>query len=250
MTIYQKILSAKVEGRKLLSMLVDPDTSDLTLIFKSIDKAISAHIDYFLIGGSLLYYNRLSDVVDYIKAHSDIPVVLFPGGTNQIYKQADATLLPSVISGRNADLLIGKHVEAAGMLRNSGLEIISLGYLLIDSGRATTVNYMSNTSPIPYDNNNIANSTAIAGEMLGLKMIYLEAGSGAKRPVSESMIELVSKNLSVPLIVGGGIKSVEEAEYILDAGADMIVVGNALESNADFIFDLSGTVHTIKTKLI
>lgn len=250
MTIYQKILSAKSEGKKLLSILIDPDTSNLGDIFKSINKAASAHIDYFFIGGSLLHNNNLFKIIEYIKTNTNIPSILFPGGVNQICSEASATLLPCVISGRNADLLIGKHVESAGLLKNSGIEVISLGYMLIDSGKPTTVNYITNTSPIPYENNNIAVSTAIAGEMLGLKMIYLEAGSGASKTISIKMVEAVSKNTSVPLIVGGGIKTADQAEKILEAGADMVVVGNALEKNNDFVFDLSAAVHSIKTKLV
>ncbi|MDB4438935.1 geranylgeranylglyceryl/heptaprenylglyceryl phosphate synthase [bacterium] len=250
MTIYKKILEAKVLGKKLLTMLIDPDTKDLENIYKTIDKAISAHVDCFFIGGSLLHQNSLAEIVDYIKSKTHIPVILFPGNTAQVYSQADATLFPSVISGRNPELLIGRHVESAGLLRESGIEVISLGYMLIDSGLTTTVNYITNTSPIPYDNTNIAISTAIAGELLGMKMIYLEAGSGAPRTISSKMINQVSKNINVPLIVGGGIKTPEQAEEILDAGADMIVVGNALETNDDLIFDLSATVHSIKTKTV
>ena len=179
--IYKKILEAKVLGKKLLTMLIDPDTKDLENIYKTIDNAISAHVDCFFIGGSLLHQNSLAEIVDYIKSKTHIPVILFPGNTAQVYSQADATLFPSVISGRNPELLIGRHVESAGLLRESGIEVISLGYMLIDSGLTTTVNYITNTSPIPYDNTNIAISTAIAGELLGMKMIYLEAGSGAPR---------------------------------------------------------------------
>jgi len=250
MTIYEKILEAKIRGQKLLSMLIDPDTSDLEYIYNSIDKAISAHIDYFFIGGSLLHQNSLTKIVDYIKTKCLIPVIIFPGNTIQICDNADATLFPSLISGRNADLLIGKHVESAGLLRNSNTEVISLGYMLIDSGKQTTVNYISNTTPIPYGNNNIAVSTAIAGEMLGLKMIYLESGSGAPRTISPKMIASVSNNINIPLIVGGGIKTPEQIENILDSGADMVVVGTALEVDNELIFDLSATVHSIKTKIV
>ena len=250
MAIYKKISRAKLVGRKLLAMLIDPDCNNLSEVFKGINKAIAAHVDYFLIGGSLLQYNKMPEIIEYIKSQSTIPVILFPGGTMQIDASADAMFLPSVISGRNADLLIGKHVEVAPIIKSSGLEVLPMGYMLIDSGHKTTVHYMSNTQPIPYNNDAIAVSTALAGEMLGLKMIYLEAGSGASKHVSCSMINAVSKEVDLPIIVGGGITTANQAEDILSSGADMIVVGNAIEENSSFIFDLSTVVHSKKTNTI
>lgn len=248
MSIYNNIIKAKKEGRKLLSVLIDPDhTSDDILI--GIKNAIEAHVDYFFIGGSLLHGNAAGELIDFIKSNSNIPVILFPGSTMQINIEADALLYSSVISGRNPELLIGRHVESAFLLKKSPLEIISLGYMLIDSGQVTSVNYMSNTQPIPHDKRSIAVSTAIAGELLGLKMIYLEAGSGARRAVSSKMIQDVSHNISIPLIVGGGIREPEMATAALLSGADMVVIGNAAEKDPSLIFDMSAAVHSLKSKI-
>lgn len=250
MAIYKKICAAKRQGTKLLTMLIDPDTSNLTTLYKSINIAIDAHVDYFFVGGSLILENNISPIINYIKTNSSTPVVIFPGSTIQIDKNADCLLLPSVISGRNADLLIGKHIEAIGLIKSSNLETIPLGYILIDSGVSTTVHYMTNTNPIPYSKTEIAKATAMAGEMLGLKMLYLEAGSGAAKPVSCDMINAVSQNTDTPLIVGGGIRTPEAANAILSAGADMIVIGTALEKDINLIYDLSAAVHSIRSNNI
>lgn len=248
MTIYKRICEDKKRGQKLLTMLIDPDNNDLDRLFKNINVAIDAHIDYFFLGGSLLFNNNINAIINHIKTLCQIPVVLFPGSQVQVNNNADCLLLPSVISGRNADLLIGKHVEAAGLIKASNLETISLGYMLIDSGTTTTVHYMSNTQPIPYSKPDIATATAIAGEMLGLQMLYLEAGSGAQQAVSQKMINAVSQSTNVPLIVGGGIRSPETAQRVLNNGADMIVIGTALENNINLVYDLSAAVHSITSK--
>lgn len=178
-----------------------------------------------------------------LKKSTSIPVVIFPGSTMQINPNADAILFLSLISGRNAEMLIGKHVIAAPYIRNTSLEVIATGYMLIGSDKPTAVSYMSNSIPIPYDKDDIALCTAMAGEMLGLKMIYMDAGSGAEKHVSLTMIEKVKKNISVPLIVGGGINSAEKASNIYHAGADMIVVGNAVEKNQSLIRRLADARH-------
>ena len=167
----------------------------------------------------------------------------------QIHDQADAILLLSLISGRNADLLIGKHVEAAPLLKKSNLEIISTGYILVDGGINSAVSYMSQTQPIPRNQNNIAVATAMAGEMLGMQSIYLEAGSGAKKPVPFEMVNAVRININIPLIVGGGIKSPDYAHKIAQARADVIVIGNAIEKDPDLIFDMSSAVHSAKSSI-
>jgi putative glycerol-1-phosphate prenyltransferase len=237
--IYNSIIEKRSKGQKQLAILVDPDKFDPARI---IDVAQASGVDYFLAGGSLLTNGNLDHCIEEIRKRSEIPVVLFPGNTMQISKQADAILLLSLISGRNPEMLIGKHVIAAPMLRAAALEVIPTGYMLIESGKQTTVSYISNTTPIPADKDDVAMCTAMAGEMLGMKMIYLEAGSGAVNPVSESMIRGVKANINIPLIVGGGINSRERAEKALRAGADVIVVGNAAEKDAAVIAGIAEAV--------
>jgi phosphoglycerol geranylgeranyltransferase len=170
---------------------------------------------------------------------------LFPGSPHQLSKHADALLYLSLISGRNADLLIGQHVVSAPVVKQSGLEIMSTGYMVIDGGAPTTVSYISNATPLPSDKNEIAMCTAMAGEMLGMKLIYMDSGSGAKRPVTESMIEKVSHHITVPLIIGGGITDPEKAYLNCKAGADLIVVGNAIEKNENLIMEMANAVHSV-----
>lgn len=239
--IYQSLLE-KRNRKKALAVLIDPDKNNLAQLEQSVLLSEKAGVDYFFVGSSLLLHNGLERCVQLIKKISNIPVVLFPGNRFQICKDADALLLLSLISGRNPELLIGQHVQAAAQLKNSGLEIIPTGYVLIDGGKLTSVHYMSQTLPIPADKNDIAISTALAGELLGLKAIYLEAGSGAKHPVHESMIAAVEKNISVPLIVGGGIRSGEAAYQICKAGADMLVVGNGFEDKPELIAEIANAV--------
>ena len=185
----------------------------------------------------------LDEVLGNIKKTTDIPMILFPGNSFQLSYKADGLLFLSLISGRNADLLIGKHVITAPFLKISPLEIMSTGYMLIDGGISTTVQYMSNTIPIPSTKDDIAVCTAMAGELLGLKMIYLDAGSGAQKPVSTSMIDAVSTAIDIPLIVGGGIRTPQKAYENVKAGADVIVVGNAIEKDPQLIIDMAAAVH-------
>jgi putative glycerol-1-phosphate prenyltransferase len=185
----------------------------------------------------------MGQLIKLIKTNSTIPVILFPGSNLHIDMSADALLFLSLISGRNAELLIGQHVIAAPVLKKSNMEILPTGYILIDSGRQTTVSYISNTTPIPYDKPEIAACTAMAGEMLGLKLIYLDGGSGAQKQISARMIASVRKSVDVPLIVGGGIRSVEEASEAMEAGADVIVIGNGIEKNLNLLAEVSERVH-------
>ena len=244
MNIYQSILRANAEREKKFALLIDPDKFQLHRLDELIALAIRAGVDYFLIGGSLIVNNVLDNCLSEIKKRCDIPLILFPGDSYQLSYRADGILYLSLISGRNADLLIGKHVISAPYLKVSPLEVISCGYMLIDGGVPTTVSYMSNTQPIPYDKEDIAVCTAIAGEMLGLKLIYLDAGSGALTPVSASMIEAVRGAIDIPLIVGGGIGSPEEAQSKVKAGADIIVVGNAIEKDPTLILEIADAIHT------
>jgi len=242
--IYQSLVDSKEKGEKKFVVLIDPDKVRLKNMQSIIDLSMEAKVDYFFIGGSLVVNNMLDHCLETIKKSCDIPLILFPGNNStQLSYKADALLFLSLISGRNADLLIGKHVISAPYLKMSPLEIISTGYMLIDGGVPTTVSYMSNTYPIPSKKDDISVCTALAGELLGLKLMYMDAGSGAENPVSTSMIENVSGAISVPLIVGGGIRTPEKAYANAKAGADVIVVGNAIEKDPQLIIDMAAAVH-------
>ncbi|MBI3481483.1 MAG: geranylgeranylglyceryl/heptaprenylglyceryl phosphate synthase, partial [Bacteroidetes bacterium] len=195
------------------------------------------------VGGSLVTTTNIGDVIRTIKENVSMPVVLFPGSALQIEPTADAILFLSLISGRNPDLLIGQHVVAAPILKNNKLEVLPTGYILINSGKTTSVAYISNTTPIPEDKYALAACTAMAGEMLGLKLIYLDAGSGAEREVNQKMITTVKKSVDVPLIVGGGINTPQKAFNALQAGADLIVIGNVLEKTPDLLTEISDKVY-------
>jgi phosphoglycerol geranylgeranyltransferase len=246
MSIYSKILNDKKEGKKNFAVLVDPDRMGRQGCETLARESELAEADLILVGSSLMTGNSLDECIKIIKANCSIPVVLFPGSTLQISHHADAILLLSLISGRNAELLIGTQVIAAPLLKASALEIISSGYMLIDPGHPTSVSYMSNTTPIPHDKNDIAICTALAGEQLGLKLIFADAGSGARVPVSKSMVEDIHKTISVPFIVGGGIKTPEKALENCQAGADVIVVGNSIEKNQRLIAEIADAVHSFR----
>lgn len=245
MSVYQQIINKKSEGTKQFAVLIDPDKSSIEKIEKLCMLAIDSGVDYIFVGGSLLTNGNLPNCIRRIKYACNLPVVLFPGNGNQIDAQADAILFLSLISGRNPELLIGKHVVSAPIIREKNLEAISTGYMLIESGRPTTALYMSNTLPIPSDKPDIAACTAMAGELLGMKMIFMDAGSGASFPVNEQMIQTVRKSVEIPLIVGGGINTPEKAATACKAGADMIVVGNSLESDPGIIKEIADAVKTI-----
>ncbi len=240
--LYKDLQESKAKGEKKFAVLIDPDKLKLNSIDDIVDMASKAKVDYFYIGGSLIVNNMLDEVITEIKKKSQIPTILFPGNSYQLSYKADGILFLSLISGRNAELLIGNHVISAPYLKISGLEVISTGYMLIDGGISTTVQYISNTTPIPNTKYDIALSTALAGEMLGMKQIFMDAGSGAQYCVPEKMIEMVSSAVEVPLIVGGGIRSGEQAKKMVDAGADVIVVGNAIEKNPSLIFEISKAI--------
>jgi putative glycerol-1-phosphate prenyltransferase len=227
--ITENFLSLKKRGKKGFAVLLDPDKLPLESIPEIVEIALHTGVNYFFVGGSLLVNMDILQIIPEIKKYCDIPIVIFPGSVQQIIPTADAIFFLSLISGRNPELLIGNHVIAAPILKQTKLEIIPTGYILIDSGRMTTVNYISNTLPIPADKPDIAACTAIAGEMLGLRVIYMDGGSGAMKPIPAEVISAVAKNTEIPLIVGGGIRSIEEAERAWNAGADVIVIGNAIE---------------------
>ncbi len=244
--IYSQLTSAVKNGKKLLAILVDPDKTGEVQCESLAKQATLAGVDFIFVGSSLLTRDHLTKCVRAIKRATSIPVLLFPGNTMQLCDEADALLFLSMISGRNPDLLIGKQVIAAPLIRESGIEVISTGYMLIDCGHPTSVSYMSQTFPIPHDKDDIAWCTALAGEMLGLKTIYMDAGSGAKISISKRMIKSVKENISIPLIVGGGIRTPEKLIDIFNAGADVAVVGNALEKDPDLLGELAAAARSVK----
>ncbi|HZI68833.1 MAG TPA: geranylgeranylglyceryl/heptaprenylglyceryl phosphate synthase [Hanamia sp.] len=248
--IYSSLCERKENGKKSFAVLIDPDKVNEEKLERLIRLSLAAKVDYFLVGGSLVISNYLDECVQFIKRNCAIPVLLFPGSSSQVSKYADALLYLSLISGRNPELLIGQHVVSAAAIKKSGLEIISTGYMVIDGGAPTTVSYISNATPLPADKNEIAMCTAMAGEMLGMKLIYMDAGSGAKVAISESMIAKVAQNIEVPLIVGGGIKEPEKAYLNCKAGADVIVVGNAIEKDESLITEIASAVHSVPLKVL
>lgn len=246
--IYQELLRKKKQGIKSFAVLIDPDKADATGIASLVNKSVLCGVDYFFVGGSLVISDRLEEVVQQIKSSCDIPVILFPGSPSQLTPLADALLYLSLISGRNPELLIGQHVISAPFVKKSGLEIMSTGYMVVDGGAPTTVSYISNATPLPADKNDVALCTALAGEMLGMKLIYMDAGSGARTPISESMIAAVAAQISIPLIVGGGITHPEKAYLNGKAGADIIVIGNAIEKDPSLLEEMAAAVHSVPSK--
>ncbi len=235
--------------RKSVAVLIDPDDVDEGGLIQVLNTGIENGVDYFFVGGSLLTSGEVSSVVEFIKSYTTIPCVLFPGSAMQISPAADAILFLSLISGRNPELLIGQHVVAAPVLKRSKLEVIPTGYMLIHSGKPTSVSYMSNTQPIPNDKPSLAVSTALAGEMLGLQCIYMDAGSGAQEPVPAKMIRQVRKSTEGPLIIGGGLNSAYKAKNALDAGADIIVIGNGAQKNLDLLAEVSEVIQFYNEEL-
>lgn len=230
------------KGKKAFAVLLDPDKLDERSLKSIIMLSMKCKVDYFFVGGSLLSKYNISEIVQTIKQYTSIPVVLFPGSHLQVEPNADAILFLSLISGRNADFLIGQHVVAAPIIKQSKLEVLSTGYMLVDCGKQTTASYISNTTPLPYDKPSIAAATALAGEMLGLKVMYIDGGSGAAKPVSRDTIAAVKKAVGCPIIVGGGLNTEEKAVAALDSGADIIVVGTAIEKDPNLLVAISNKV--------
>ena len=238
MNIYQNILSAKQEGKKLLAVLIDPEKIELENIssfFEKVHQSITTHI---FVGGSTDIDNQTENVVAAIKRTTNLPVILFPGDVSQISKKADGILFLSLLSGRNPEYLIEQQVKAAPILKNSNLEILPTGYILIDGEKDTATQRVSNTKPIAQENSELILNTALAGQFSGKKLIYLEAGSGATKVVCQEIIKEVSDNLSIPLIVGGGIRSKKQLKNAFNAGADLVVIGTAFENDETFFEDL------------
>lgn len=241
-SIYSRLQQARSQGKKSFAVLVDPDKTTLAQLDTLLSLGEKAKIDYWFVGGSLVISNQLDELVQHFKKHTNIPVVLFPGSPSQVTRHADALLYLSLISGRNPELLIGQHVLSAPYVKQTGLEILSTGYIVVDGGAPTTVSYISNATPVPADKGEIAMCTAMAGEMLGMKLIYMDAGSGARQPISTNMIQQVAAQLSIPLIVGGGITTPQKASDNCNAGADVIVVGNAIEKDVNLLREMSQAI--------
>jgi len=235
--LYQKISQP---GKKF-ALLIDPDKYTTNSLIATLFAADDSGADLILVGGSLVS-DRIDSTLELIKKNSQIPIVLFPGSLMQLSNKADAILLLSLISGRNPDYLIGNHVLAAPYLKKSGMEIIPTGYILVGAGNSS-VEYISNTKPIPEDKVDIIVATAIAGELVGNSMIYLESGSGVDKPFNTEIIKEVKRNISVPLVVGGGIKTPSQVNEITKAGADVVVVGNAIENNIQILDSLIRATH-------
>jgi len=233
-TIYQQIQAAKLANQKLLAILLDPDKIVWERITDLISKINQSPATHVFIGGSLVESSILDDLIVRIKKDCILPIVLFPGDPSQISNYADGILFLSLLSGRNPDYLIEHQVRAAPILKKTQLEIIPTAYLLIESGKETAVERISKTMPLDRDNLDLVLATALAGEMLGNKLIYLEAGSGAQKAVPQEMIELVSKNTNIPLIVGGGIVDLQGIQNAYQFGADLVVIGTAFENDINF----------------
>lgn len=234
LTIRQQILDAKSNGQKLLAILLDPDKIVLENFNHLIEKINESPATHIFVGGSIVENNILEEMISSLKQKTNLPVILFPGDPSQISPKADGILFLSLLSGRNPDYLIEYQVQAAPILKKTNLEVISTGYILIESGNETAVARVSKTKPLSRENLDLVLATAQAGEMLGNQLIYLEAGSGAKQPVPIEMIELISQNIEIPVIVGGGIVDLHGIQKAYNAGADLVVIGTAFENNSHF----------------
>lgn len=236
--IYSNILSSVLKGKKLLAVLIDPDKTKPERLTKIVDKINQSMATHVFVGGSIVEENVTDVLVAEIKKFTKLPVVLFPGDIIQITNKADGILFLSLISGRNPDYLIGKHVESISKLKSTNLEVISTGYILIESGEKTAVQTVTETAPMLRENIQKIVDTAKAGELLGMKLMYLEAGSGASEPVSKAIISLVKQELQIPIIVGGGIRNKQKLENAYESGADLVVIGTAFEENDSFFEDI------------
>ncbi|WP_339890185.1 geranylgeranylglyceryl/heptaprenylglyceryl phosphate synthase [uncultured Flavobacterium sp.] len=232
--IYQEILDSKKKNKKLLAILIDPDKVQFEKLDKLIEKINQSFATHIFVGGSLVETNQIDVIIQKIKQNCKLPILLFPGSPSQISKNADGILFLNLISGRNPDYLIEHQVNAIPILEKTALEVISTGYVLIESGKETAVERVSQTKPIDRNKIDYVCQTVKAGEYMGNKLIYLEAGSGAEKAVPLEMIEAVSKKIAIPLIVGGGIRSKVEIENAFKAGADLVVIGTAFEDNPNF----------------
>jgi phosphoglycerol geranylgeranyltransferase len=232
--IYQEILNSKTKKEKLLAILLDPDKLSLKNLSDLIEKINQSPATHLFVGGSSFNGNYLDELIKELKSKIKLPILLFPGNPSQISAQADGILFLTLLSGRNPDYLIEHQVNAVPIIKKTNLEVISTGYILIESGNQTAVERVTQTKPLDRNNANYVIQTAQAGELIGNKLMYLEAGSGAQFSVPTKMITMVAKNISIPLIVGGGIRSKNEIEEAYKAGADLVVIGTAFENDSNF----------------
>lgn len=245
MKVQEKIYKSISDKGAAYFVLIDPDDISGERLQNFVRHCEKSGVDGFLVGGSLMMSNTLDDVLEAISSVSSLPTILFPGSVSQISSRADAILFISLISGRNAEHLIGTHVIAAPLVKKSGIEPISTGYMLVESGSKTTAEYMSGSSPIPRNKPEIATATALAAEYLGMNFVYLEGGSGAEKSVPNEMVKMVSSALSIPVIVGGGIRDSKTAREKVENGASVVITGNFFEddNNWHLVKEFADAVH-------
>lgn len=242
MNVLHRIQQLKATGKKGFALLLDPDNLKGTdQIMEVVSTAENHGVDFLFVGGSLITGVEFDQTVQQIKQTTNLPLVLFPGSPMQLTPSVDAVLFLSLISGRNPELLIGHHVLAAPRIKELGLETVATGYMLVDCGKPTTASYISNTNPIPFNKPEIAATTAMAGEMLGMQCLYLDGGSGAFQPISGDMIKAVRSSVQLPLIVGGGMRTSLDIQHAFNSGADIVVIGTAIEQNPELIAELALT---------
>lgn len=234
-SIYKHILEARKLNKKLLAVLLDPDKTSVEIIGQTIQRINNSEVDMILIGGSEVEKNRTDEVISVLRPLTKLPLILFPGHPDQLSDQADGLLFLSLLSGRNPEYLVEKQLEAVPFIESAHLEVIPTAYILIENGSPSSVERISKTTPIGRDRTDLISQTAKAGEYLGMKLVYLEAGSGARQRVPDKVIKAVRERISIPLIVGGGIRSRQEMDQVFKAGADMVVVGTALEKDPEFL---------------
>lgn len=245
----QGVLDILEQSSKNLAILIDPEKTNTEDQLKPLLSLISKlEPEFIFVGGSTVSQQQMKDCLQVIKKYSSIPTVIFPGSAEQVDEQADALLFLSLLSGRNPDYLIGHQVRSARQLKKMDIETISTAYLLVDGGKTSSVSYVSQTSPIPNEQIGIAVNTAVAGEMLGFKAVFMDAGSGAINAVPTEMIRAVKSEIDIPLIIGGGIKTIEEMDAVYEAGADVVVIGNKIEKDVDFMLDLISYFKSEKVK--
>jgi phosphoglycerol geranylgeranyltransferase len=243
-----KIKELTDSGRKGIAWLIDPDDIQFPDFFeKQLQEAVQLKIDFFFLGGSLIQQNSISEIIRFIKGISeDIPVVIFPGNSLQFSPLADAILFLSLISGRNPDLLIGQHVNIAPILDKSKVEVLPTGYMLVDGGQTTSVHYISQTIPLPNHHPELAVATALAGQFLGLQYFYIDAGSGAPFQVSPEIIKAIKKKIKSPLIVGGGLNTIDKIKTAYESGADVVVIGNGVGKDPDLIKKAAAYLESVR----
>ncbi len=252
MKVQEKIYKSISEKGAAYLVLLDPDEISGEKLINFVHHCEKSGVDGFLVGGSLIMSDTLDDVLETISSVSSLPTILFPGSVSQISSKADAILFISLISGRNAEHLIGTHVIAAPLVKKSGIEPISTGYMLVESGKKTTAEYMSGSSPIPRNKPDIATATALAAEYLGMNFVYLEGGSGADKSVPNEMVKMVSSALSIPIIVGGGIRDSKTAREKVENGASVVITGNFFEDddNWHLVKEFADAIHVKETVVV